>query len=69
MYRSIVQRALSAARQITADYNLIESNWKDAIKKALRKKHPNAGWPKDLSNLRALREYRQAAPAKRPSTG
>jgi hypothetical protein len=47
MYRSIVQRALSAARQITDDYNLIEGNWKDTNKKALRKKHPNAGWPKD----------------------
>jgi hypothetical protein len=30
MYRSIVQRALAAARQITADYNLIEGNWSDA---------------------------------------
>jgi hypothetical protein len=26
----------------------IEGNWKDAIKKALRKKHPEAGWPKDI---------------------
>jgi hypothetical protein len=25
----------------------IEGNWKDAIKQALRKKHPDAGWPKD----------------------
>ncbi len=24
----------------------IEGNWKDAIKKALRKKHPKEGWPK-----------------------
>ena len=30
MYRSIVQGALAAARQITADYNLIEGNWKEA---------------------------------------
>ena len=30
MYRSIVQRALSAARQITAYYNLIEGNWRGA---------------------------------------
>jgi hypothetical protein len=27
---SIVQRAFAAARQITADYNLIEGNWRDA---------------------------------------
>jgi hypothetical protein len=30
MFRSIVQRALAAARQITADYILIEGNWRDA---------------------------------------
>jgi hypothetical protein len=25
----------------------LEGNWKDAIKKSLQKKHPDAGWPKD----------------------
>jgi hypothetical protein len=25
----------------------IEGDWKDVIKKAVKKKHPDAGWPED----------------------
>ena len=25
----------------------IEGDWKELIKKAVKKKHPDAGWPKD----------------------
>jgi hypothetical protein len=25
----------------------LEGDWKDAIKKSLQKKYPDAGWPKD----------------------